>query len=122
MNNRMERANSEIQKCLIEIIKNKMNDPRLNRIVSITDVSITPDFKFCKAKVSVVKPEETAQVVKVLQKSEGFIKRELSQMVDMPQIPKINFVVDKSTLNAIRVDEILRSLNIPKQENDDDKI
>lgn len=118
----MERANSEIQKCLIEIIKNKMNDPRLNRIVSITDVSITPDFKFCKAKVSVVKPEETAQVVKVLQKSEGFIKRELSQMVDMPQIPKINFVVDKSTLNAIRVDEILRSLNIPKQENDDDKI
>lgn len=122
MNNRMERANSEIQKCLIEIIKNKMNDPRLNRIVSITDVSITPDFKFCKAKVSVVKPEETAQVVKVLQKSEGFIKRELSQMVDMPQIPKINFVVDKSTLNAIRVDEILRSLNIPKQENDNDKI
>lgn len=122
MNNRMERANSEIQKCLIEIIKNKMNDPRLNRIVSITDVSITPDFKFCKAKVSVVKPEETAQVVKVLQKSEGFIKRELSQMVEMPQIPKINFVVDKSTLNAIRVDEILRSLNIPKQENDDDKI
>ncbi len=124
MSNRMERANSQIQKCLIEIIKNKMNDPRVNKIVSITEVSVTPDFKFCKAKVSVLDIENASEVVKVLQKSEGFIKRELAQMLDMPQVPKINFVVDKSTLSAIRVEEILRSLNIPKEEseeNDDDE-
>ncbi len=115
MSNRMERANSEIQRCLIEIIQTKMNDPRLDKIVSITEVNVTPDFKFCKAKVSVVKPEEAGEVVKVLQKSEGYIKRELAQMVDMPQVPKINFIVDKSTLNSIRVEEILRSLNIPAE-------
>ena len=121
MSNRMERANSEIQRCLIQIIKDKMNDPRLDKIVSITEVNVTPDFKYCKAKVSVVKPEEMADVVKVLQKSEGYIKRELAKMVDMPQIPKINFVVDKSTLNSIRVEEILRNLNIPKESEDDNK-
>lgn len=97
-----------------------MNDPRLNKIVSITEVNVTPDFKYCKAKVSVVKPEEAPEIVKVLQKSEGYIKRELAEMVDMPQVPKINFVVDKSTLNSIRVEEILRSLNIPAEEDSDD--
>ena len=116
MSNRMERANSEIQRCLIEIIQTKMNDPRLDKIVSITEVNVTPDFKYCKAKVSVVKPEEAGEVVKVLQKREGYIKRELAQMVDMPQVPKINFIVDKSTLNSIRVEEILKTLNIPAEE------
>ena len=122
MANRVERANSEIQKCLIEIIKYKMNDPRLDKIVSITEVNVTPDFKYCKAKVSVLDLDDVSNVTKVLQKSEGFIKRELAKMIDMPYVPKINFVVDKSALSAIRVEEILRTLNIPaaEEQNDDE--
>ncbi len=120
MSNRIERANSEIQRCLIEIIKNKMNDPRLSQVVSITEVNVTPDFKFCKAKVSVLDLKDVEKVTKVLQSSEGYIKRELAKMVDMPQVPKINFVVDKSAISALRVEEILRTLNIPKEEENDD--
>lgn len=120
MSNRIERANSEIQRCLIEIIKNKMNDPRVDKVVSITEVSVTPDFKFCKAKVSVLDLNDVENVTKVLQTSEGFIKRELAKMVDMPQVPKINFVVDKSAISALRVEEILKTLNIPKEEEEDD--
>lgn len=120
MSNRIERANSEIQRCLIEIIKNKMNDPRVNKIVSITEVNVTPDFKYCKAKVSVLDLKDIEKVTTVLQSSEGFIKRELAKMVDMPQVPKITFVVDKSTANALRVEEILKTLNIPAKEEDDD--
>lgn len=120
MSNRIERANSEIQRCLLEIIQTKMNDPRLDRVVSITEVNVTPDFKYCKAKVSVLDVNEIANVTRVLQRSEGFIKRELAKMVDMPQVPKINFVVDKSTMSAIRVEEILRGLNIPAEEENED--
>ena len=119
MNTRMERANSEILKCLTEIIRTKMNDPRLNKIVSITEVNVTPDFKYCKAKVSVLNIADIVDTAKILQKSEGFIKRELAKMLDMPAVPKINFVVDKSTINAMRVEEILRSLDIPPQEDED---
>ncbi len=119
MANRMDRANSEIQKALIEIIKEKMNDPRLNQIVSITEVETTPDFKFCKAKVSVLDVEQIVNVTNVLQKSEGYIKRELAKLVKMPQVPKIKFVVDKSTMSAIRVEEILRNLNIPEVDDEE---
>lgn len=122
MNTRMERANAEIQRCLQEIVQNKMNDPRVKQVLTITDVETTPDFKFCKAKVSVLDVNEIPAVTKVLQKSEGFIKRELAKMVDMPQVPKIKFMVDKSTYSAIRVEEILRGLNIPKADDEDDEI
>lgn len=120
MSNRIERANSEILRCLSEIIRTKMNDPRLNKIVSITEVNVSPDFKYCKAKVSVLDLNDMTEVTNILQKSEGFIKRELARMVDMPQVPKINFVVDKSTQSAIRVEEILKTLNIPKEEEGDE--
>ncbi len=120
MSNRIDRANSEIQRVLSEIIRTKMNDPRLNKIVSITEVSVSPDFKYCKAKVSVLDVNDISIVTKVLQKSEGFIKRELAKLIDMPQVPKINFVVDKSTQSAIRVEEILRTLNIPKEDEGED--
>lgn len=120
MSNRVERANSEIQKCLTEIIKFKMNDPRVDKIVSLTEVNVTPDFKYCKVKVSVLDLKDVENVTKVLQKSEGFIKRELAKMIDMPYVPKINFVVDKSTASALRVEEILRNLNIPKSEEEEE--
>ncbi len=120
MSNRIDRANSEIQKCLTEIIKFKMNDPRLDKVLSLTEVNVTPDFKYCKVKVSVLDLDDVANVTKVLQKGEGFIKRELAKMVDMPQVPKINFVVDRSVFNAMRVEEILRGLDIPPADEEEE--
>ena len=40
MSIRFERANSEIQRCLSDIIQNKMNDPRLNSLLYISEVNI----------------------------------------------------------------------------------
>ncbi len=120
MSNRQERANSEIQKCLIEIIKDKMNDPRLNKIISVTEVKVSPDFKYCKVKISVLDLKDIEGVASVLQKSEGFIKKELGKMLDMPFMPKLKFEVDKGAISTMRVEEILKNLHIPPAEDDDD--
>lgn len=122
MSNRQQRANSEILKCLTEIIKDKMNDPRLDKIISVTEVGVSPDFKFCKVKISVLDVKDIEGVTKVLQKSEGFIKRELGKMLDMPFMPKLKFEVDKGAISVLRVEEILKNLNIPpeEEENGDD--
>lgn len=120
MSNRQERANSEIQKCLIEIIKDKMNDPRLNKIISVTEVKVSPDFKYCKVKISVLDLKDIESVASVLQKSEGFIKKELGKMLDMPFMPKLKFEVDKGAISTMRVEEILKNLHIPPAEDDDD--
>ncbi len=120
MSNRQERANSEIQKCLIEIIQEKMNDPRLNKIISVTEVKVSPDFKYCKVKISVLDIKDIESVASVLQKSEGFIKKELGKMLDMPFMPKLKFEVDKGAISTMRVEEILKNLHIPPAEDDND--
>ena len=119
MSNRQERANSEIQKCLIEIIQHKMNDPRLDKVITVTDVNVSPDFRYCKVKISVLDINDIKNVTQVLQKSEGYIKKELANMIDMPYMPKLKFEVDKGAASVLRVEEILRNLNIPAEDEND---
>lgn len=117
MSTRMERANSEILKALSEILSEKMNNPKLSGMFfSVSEVDTSPDFRHCKAKISCLNLADLQQVIDVLQKSEGFIKRELSKMVSMPQVPIITFVADKSAENEMRVEELLKKINLPKEE------
>lgn len=123
MSKRFDRANSQLQKNLSLIIQNKMNDPRISPFVYVSEVNVTPDFQYCKVKIALDSEEqkELEETIKVLQKSEGFIKRELANMVDMPYMPKLQFEIDKGRQASIRVNEILKTLNIPKEEGDDEE-
>ena len=42
-------------------------------------------------------------------------------MIDLPYMPKFKFEVDKGTASVLQVEEILRNLDIPKEENDDEE-
>ncbi len=121
MSNRIERANSEVQRCIAQIITTKMNDPRLSPFLYVSEVKLTPDFKYCKVIIALDEEDEAKlkQTFDVLKKSEGFIKRELAKMVDMPFMPKLSFVLDKGTSASIRVNELLKNLNIPKEDEDE---
>ena len=114
MSIRFERANSEIQRCISYIIQNKMNDPRISPLLFVSEVNVTPDFRFCKVKIALDNENqaELDEVIKVLEKSEGFIKKELASMVRMPHMPKLQFVIDKGTMATVRINEILKTLKI----------
>ena len=83
---RTERANSEVERALNEILRTKVNDPRLNEFITITFVELSVDFRYCKVGVSVYTGDKNI-VINQLRKSEGFIKRELVKMVDFAYHP-----------------------------------
>lgn len=120
MSVRYERANSELQRCISEIIHTKMSDPRIGPLLFVSDVSVTPDFQFCKIKIAVdyESQKKIDEILRVLERSEGYIKRELAQMVRMPHMPKLQFVIDKGTVAAIRVNEILNTLHVSFEDID----
>ena len=122
MSIRFDRANSELQRCISDIIQNKMNDPRISPLLYVSEVNVTPDFHYCKVKVALdsQNEEELKTTIKILEKSEGFIKKELANMVRLPYMPKLQFVIDKGTSATIRINELLKTLNISKEDNDED--
>ena len=117
MSNRIDRANSELQRCLSNVIHNKMNDPRINDFVTVASVNLSPDFKYCKVKITLLEKDfkNADEIISILQKSQGYIKNELKKLVKMPQMPNLSFEFDKSIMNVIRVEELLKNLDIPEE-------
>ncbi len=123
MSNRINRANSQIQKVLQQILHTEMNDPRIDEFVWINEVNVSPDFRFCKIKFTITNGDYTKvdNVLEALTKSEGFIKHKLSEMLDMPHLPKLNFIFDKNMQNALRVEQLLKSIKIPNEKENGDE-
>ena len=123
-NIRTERANSEVEKALSNILKNKVNDPRLNEFITITYVSLSVDFRHCKVGVSIYTGDKNL-ILNQLRKSEGFLKRELVKEVKLPYTPELTFVLDEGAQHSDDINAILSKLKIPKEsdninENDEE--
>ncbi|MBR2433091.1 MAG: 30S ribosome-binding factor RbfA [Clostridia bacterium] len=125
MNNRMLRADAEIQRELAEIIKNDHSDPRLQTLISVTNVKTSPDFTSVKARVSIYEKDlKTRQeILKLLQKSSGYIKRLLAENLQLRNVPNLVFALDDGAFHEENINKILETLNITplEEENDGEK-
>ena len=117
-NLRTERAGSEIERAISEILRTKINDPRLKQFITITSVKVSADFRHCKVFVSIYTGDKK-EVLKSLRRSEGFIKRELMGMVKLPYTPELVFVLDEGADHSENINKILSTLNIPELDEDD---
>lgn len=121
MNNRMLRADAEIQKELAEIIKNDLSDPRLQSLISVTSVKTSPDFTSVKARVSIYEKElsKRKETLKLLQKSSGYIKRILTENLQLRNVPNLVFELDDGAFYEENINKILAGLNITPEDDDD---
>lgn len=119
MNNRMLRADSEIQKKLTEIIKTELNDPRFKDIISITWTRTSSDFTYCKAGVSIYNSDhkKREEIVSLLNKSSGFIKRKLVETLNLRNVPNLVFELDDGFFYEDKISKILESLKISSKDN-----
>ena len=105
---RMDRVNSEVMKALLQIIQN-MSDRRIaGNLITISYVQTAPDLK--NAKVG-VQGENIKEVVKVLNSSKGYIRRELASKLIMKNTPELLFVVDDTAEKANRIEELLKKIS-----------
>ena len=105
---RMDRVNSEVMKALLQIIQT-MSDRRIaNNLITISYVQTAPDLKNAKVGVS---GENVKEVVKVLNSSKGYIRRELASKLIMKNTPDLLFVVDDTAEKANRIEELLKKIS-----------
>ncbi len=119
MNNRMPRADAEIKRELSEILLYEMNDPRiLNNEISVSWVKTSPDFTHCKVGIGVLSNDNEVrkEILNVLNKSSGYIKKLLVDRVEMRAVPNLVFELDNGFIYSNDIDKILATLNIPKED------
>ena len=120
--NRLQRINSEIKKALAEILANEIRDPRLNGLISITDVDTTNDLSHCYILVSIYEKDKklVQKSFNTLQHSAGFIRKSLAKKVDLRIMPLLHFKLDNGFEINEKMDKLIRSINIPKEVEDEE--
>ena len=109
---REKRLNSEFQKEIYSILKNKIKNPAISEMFSISEVDVTNDLKHAEVFVSVfstdkVKAQATFEAICASAKA---VRTELSKTMRIRTVPELHFVTDNSTDYGNKIDKILSTL------------
>jgi len=116
--NRTLRINEEIQKVLSEDIRT-LKDPRVQGLISVTEVEATGDLRYAKVYISVLEKERSKEVLKGLKSASGFLRRSLGTKLQLRYTPELIFVEDNSIERGAHIFDILSKLDIPEDDADE---
>ena len=117
--NRIGRINEEIQRELASQLR-RLKDPRVSQVgmVSVTRVDTTGDLRYAKVFISVLDKSQEKDVLKGLKSASGFLRRELGHALQLRYTPELQFIADDSIAYGVKMFDLLRSLETPKEEDD----
>lgn len=105
---RSERVSETLREELDELISYELSDPRIE-CSGVVEVLISPDARV--AKVRLMLPGDghsQRQTLEALGRAKGFIRRELSQRVDMFRLPELQFEAALQSEMGDRIHHLLR--------------
>jgi ribosome-binding factor A len=110
------RLAGEISRILIR----EVDDP-LIRLVTITDIELTPDLKHARVFFSVVGRDapEPAEALRGLRRASRFIRRCLAEQAELRFTPTLEFRYDPTAERAQRVETILHQIAEERESHSD---
>lgn len=92
-----------------------LKDPRLG-FITVTSVHLTGDLREATIYVSLFgKPEEKEASLLALNKSKGFIRKELGKRMKVYYTPSITFEEDTSLDYGMHIDSLLKKVHKPEE-------
>lgn len=113
---RSGRINEEFKRELSYIIDQKLKNPNVTGMISVTKVKVTTDLKYAKVYVSIMGSKNIKQTLAGLKKSSGFIRSELARKINLRNTPELVFVLDDSLEYGEKIDSILKRI-MPEKED-----
>ena len=107
MSRRTERVANLIRNIIADAIRNRLSDPRIEPLTSITRVDVSPDFGIARVNVSVMAtPAKQELCLRALQHAAGRLRGYVAEGLTLRTIPRIVFHLDHSIqrgLETLRV-------------------
>ena len=113
MTRRTQRVNELLRQEISLVLQQKLSDPRLGSLISVTRVETAEDFQQAKVYVSVLGAKEKRdKAIQGLTAATGYLRRELGDVLSLKRIPHLMFVLDSSLDRVEAVDRILNDISI----------
>jgi ribosome-binding factor A len=108
---RLTRIGDRFRKELSEmLVKEEIRDPRLAGI-SITDVRVDRELSYADIYVSAVEgTSRSKEVLEGLESASGFIRKALSDRIQLRSFPRLRFHWDITPERADRIEQLLASI------------
>ena len=96
--NRMNKIDEELRREISSIISTELKNPHLTGLISVSKVKTTPDLRYAKENLSILK------------QSSGYIRSAVAKRVNLRYTPELVFEFDESLEYGTRIDEILNKI------------
>lgn len=101
------------------IIMRDLKDPRVNKLISVTHVSLTNDIRAAHVYVSVMGDDkEKKGAMAGLKNAAGYIRKEIGEIIQLRYTPEIKFELDDTLDEQVRVARIFRTIEEQKKEDE----
>lgn len=111
MTRRQQRLNQQFREEISELLLHQLKDPRLSGLVSVTEVSISADMRHAMVFISVLGDEEQKQrVFQGVAAASRFIRRELSQRLEIRRIPELEFRRDDTIERGAHILDLIKQV------------
>lgn len=113
---RQLRIGELIRKALADIfIRTDIRDKDLEGVLlTVSEVSISPDAKNAKVFIFPLGGEDQQKAVDALNRHAKFLRGELARKVSLKYTPQIRFEIDVSYDQSERIDEVLSSKEVSR--------
>ena len=110
MSVKIDRIASNMVKEISYILANEVKNSNI-KFVTVTDVKLASDLSYAKVYVTVFDQEKIKETLKALEQSKGFIRKKLSERIDIRHTPELSFVFDESIEYGNKIEKIIEKIN-----------
>ena len=107
---RAQRVGGQVQKELSDLLLKEIRDPRL-LAVTIMRVNITDDLRSARIFFSTPEGQEhKAEALAGFKSASGYLRRQLSQRLELRYMPVLEFYYDEGFERATQINKVLKSV------------
>lgn len=114
---RVDKVASTIRDIVSDAIANRLSDPRINTLTSITRVEVTADLQFADVHVSVLGDEGAARTtMRGLAQAAPRVQRMVAKGLSVRRCPEVRFRLDDSLKKAAEMYRLIAENAPPEPE------
>lgn len=116
MSNRSKKIAEEIKREMTDIVRNEINDPRVDSLVSVTSVDVTRDLSYATIYVSKLGDDKARdEMLDALQNASGFVRSILANRLKTRTVPELTFKLDNSLAYGNHIEKLLNEIEESKR-------
>jgi ribosome-binding factor A len=123
---RQGRLGEEIKKLISSMMLREIKDPRLEGIISVSDVEVTKDSSYATVYIMILDTGQSAEekekreqdVLDGFYSAKGMIRKEIGEKMRLHHAPDLIFKIDRSMEYGEHIDKVIAELEKEKEDND----